>query len=128
VRAAISKSTMTGKLSATDRGFAILQLIDRAIDSSEIVDILKVAGITSPDISILSDEFLAEMQGMERKNLALEPLKKLLNGEIKSRSKSKIVESRAFSKRLEEAVARYHSNAISAVEMINELIAIAKDL
>jgi type I restriction enzyme, R subunit len=128
VRAAISKSTMTGKLSATDRGFAIQQLIDRAIASSEIVDILKAAGIMSPDISILSDEFLAEIQGMERKNLALEALKKLLNGEIKSRSKSNIVESRAFSKRLEEAVARYHSNAISAVEMINELIAIAKDL
>jgi type I restriction enzyme R subunit len=128
VRAALSKPTMTGKLSGTDRSFAIQQLIDRAIASSEVVDILKAAGITSPDISILSDEFIAEIQGMERKNLALEALKKLLNGEIKSRSKSNIVESRAFSKRLEDAVARYHSNAISAVEMINELIAIAKDL
>jgi type I restriction enzyme R subunit len=65
---------------------------------------------------------------MERKNLALEALKKLLNGEIKSRLQAHVVESRAFSKRLEEAVARYHSNAISAVEMINELIALAKDL
>jgi type I restriction enzyme, R subunit len=78
----------------------VQQLIDRAIASSEVVDILKAAGITSPDISILSDEFLAEIQGMKRKNLALEALKKLLNGEIRSRSQSNLVESRKFSKRL----------------------------
>ncbi len=65
---------------------------------------------------------------MEKKNLALEALKKLLAGEIASRTKSNVVESRAFSKRLEEAVARYHAGAISAVEMIQELIGIAKDL
>ena len=127
VRAAIAKSTISGGLGARDRAFAVQQIIDRAVASSEIVDILKAAGVTTPDISILSDEFLAEIQGMDRKNLALEALKKLLNGEIRSRSKTNLVESRAFSQRLEEAVARYHSNAISAVEMINELIAIAKD-
>jgi len=93
-----------------------------------VVDILKAAGITSPDISILSDEFLAEIQGMKRKNLALEALKKLLNGEIRSRSQSNLVESRKFSKRLEDAVARYHVNAISAVGLIDELIALAKDM
>lgn len=128
VRAAIAKSTAKGAISATDRTFAVQQLIDRAVASTEIIDVLRAAGIESPDISILSDEFLAELQGMERKNLALDALKKLLNGEIKSRLETNVVESRAFSKRLEEAVARYHSNAISAVEMINELIALAKDL
>lgn len=128
VRAALAKTTASGKLKGQDRDFAVQQLIDRAVASSEIVDILKSAGIATPDISILSDEFLAEIQGMERKNLALEALKKLLNGEIQSRAKSNIVESRAFSKRLEEAVARYHANTISAVEMITELIAIAREI
>lgn len=128
VRAAIAKSTATGALSRADRTLAVQQLIDRAVASTEIVDILRAAGMESPDISILSDEFLAEIQRTERKNLALEVLRKLLNGEIQSRSETNIVESRAFSKRLEDAVARYHANAISAVEMINELIALAKDL
>lgn len=128
IRAAIAKSTAQGSISGTDRAFAVQQLIDRAVASTEIIDVLRAAGIQSPDISILSDDFLAELQGMERKNLALEALKKLLNGEIKSRLQTNVVESRAFSKRLEEAVVRYHANAISAVEMINELIALAKDL
>ena len=128
VRAALSKSTATGKLSQADKTLAVQQLIDRAVASAEIIDILKVAGIQSPDISILSDEFLLEIQGMEKKNLALEALKKLLNGEIASRSRTNIVESRTFSKRLEDAVARYHAGALSAVEMIQELIALAKDM
>lgn len=128
VRAAIAKNTATGKLSQADKTLAVQQLIDRGVASAEIVDILKVAGIDSPDISILSEEFLLEIQGMEKKNLALEALKKLLAGEISSRTRTNVVESRAFSKRLEDAVARYHAGALSAVEMINELIALAKDL
>lgn len=128
IRAALAKTTATGKISEKDRSFAVQQLVDRAVASSEIIDILKVADIQSPDISILSDEFLMEVEKMEKKNLALEALKKLLNGEIVSRSKNNLVESRAFSNRLEEAVARYHAGAISAVEMIQELIALAKDM
>lgn len=128
IRAALAKTTATGKISEKDRAFAVQQLVDRAVASSEIIDILKVAGIQSPDISILSDEFLMEVGKMEKKNLALEALKKLLNGEIVSRSKTNLVESRAFSNRLEEAVARYHAGAISAVEMIQELIDLAKDM
>ena len=104
------------------------KIIDRAIASAEIVDILKAAGIKTADISILSDEFLLEVAGMERKNLALEALRKLLNGEIKSRARTNVVESRAFSERLEAAVARYHAGALSALEMIQELIDLAKDL
>lgn len=128
IRAALAKTTATGKISEKDRAFAVQQLVDRAVASSEIIDILKVAGIQSPDISILSDEFLMEVGKMDKKNLALEALKKLLNGEIVSRSKTNLVESRAFSNRLEEAVARYHAGAISAVEMIQELIGLAKDM
>lgn len=128
VRAALTKSTATGKLSQADKTLAVQQLIDRAVASAEIIDILKVAGIQSPDISILSDEFLIEIQGLEKKNLALEALRKLLTGAIASRSRTNVVESRIFSKRLEEAVARYHAGALSAVEMIQELISMAKDM
>lgn len=128
IRAALAKTTATGKISEKDRAFAVQQLVDRAVASSEIIDILKAAGLQSPDISILSDEFLMEIGKMEKKNLALEALKKLLNGEIVSRSKTNLVESKAFSNRLEEAVARYHAGAISAVEMIQELIELAKDM
>ncbi len=128
VRATLQKTTATGKISTQDRTFAIQQLIDLAVASSEIVDILQSVGMDAPDISILSDEFLEEVQNLKHKNLALEALKKLLNGEISARSKTNHVEARAFSTRLEDAVARYHANAISALEMIQELITIAKDL
>lgn len=128
VRAALAKTTATGKLSDRAKSFAVEQLLNDAVASAEIVDILKAAGIKSPDLSILSDDFLAEIQQMEKKNLALEALKKLLNGEIKSRSAANVVETKSFSRRLEEAVVRYHANAISTVEMIQELIALAKDI
>jgi type I restriction enzyme R subunit len=128
VRAALTKTTASGKISERDRTFAVEQLINQAVASAEIVDILKAAGMKSPDISILSDDFLLEIQKIERKNLALEALRKLINGEIKSRWKSNVVEAKAFSKRLEEAVARYHANAISALEMIQTLVDLAKDI
>ncbi len=96
--------------------------------STEIVDILAAAGITTPDISILSDEFLAEVQQLEKKNLALEALRKLLNDEIRSRSKTNVVETKRFSERLEAAIARYHTNAISTVEVLQELIDLAKEV
>jgi type I restriction enzyme R subunit len=128
VRAALVKSTDgTGK-SAADREFAIQQILDRAVVSTEIVDILAAAGITTPDISILSDEFLAEVQQLEKKNLALEALQKLLNDEIRSRSKTNVVETKRFSERLEAAIARYHTNAISTVEVLQELIDLAKEV
>lgn len=128
VRAALVKTTATGKISDRAKSLAVEQLLNQAVANAEIVDILKAAGLDSPDISVLSDRFLADIQKMEKKNLALEALKKLLNGEIKSRSKSNVVEAKTFSRRLEEAVARYHANAISTVEMIQELIALAKEM
>ncbi|WP_242218940.1 type I restriction endonuclease subunit R [Shinella zoogloeoides] len=128
VRAALVKTTATGKMSDKAKSLAVEQLLNQAVANAEIVDILKAAGLQSPDISVLSDEFLADVQRMEKKNLALEALKKLLNGEIRSRSQSNVVQSKAFSKRLEDAVARYHANAISTVEMIQELIALAKEM
>ncbi|MET4130452.1 type I restriction endonuclease subunit R [Roseovarius sp. MBR-6] len=128
VRAAMVKAADTSGRSATDRDLAIRQIVNGAVASTEIVDILSAAGLSSPDISILSDEFLAEIGQMEKKNLALEALKKLLNDEIRSRSKSNVIETRKFSERLEEAIARYHTNAISTVEVLQELIALAKEV
>ena len=128
VRAALVKSTESGGQIGADREFAIQQILDRAVVSTEIVDILAAAGITTPDISILSDEFLAEVQQLDKKNLALEALRKLLNDEIRSRSKTNVVETKRFSERLETAIARYHTNAISTVEVLQELINLAKEV
>jgi type I site-specific deoxyribonuclease, HsdR family len=128
VRVALVKSSASAGTSRQDRDLAIQQIVSRAVVSTEIVDILKAAGIQSPDISILSDEFLAEVQQMERKNLAMEALRKLLNDGIRSRSKTNVVQTRAFSERLEDAVARYHANAISTAEVLQELIQLAKDI
>lgn len=128
VRAALVKSAANAGKSAANREFAIQQILDRAVVSTEIVDILAAAGITTPDISILSDEFLAEVQQLEKKNLALEALRKLLNDEIRSRSKANVVETKRFSERLEAAIARYHTNAISTVEVLQELIDLAKEV
>ncbi|MCC5091245.1 type I restriction endonuclease subunit R [Xanthomonas campestris] len=128
IREALVKSATGSGISSQERDFAIRQIVSRAVVSTEIVDILKAAGIQSPDISILSDEFLAEVQRMDKKNLALEALRKLINDGIRSRSKRNIVETKAFSERLEDAIARYHANAITTAEVLQELIRIAKDI
>jgi type I restriction enzyme, R subunit len=127
IGAALEKSATGSGVRNYERDLAIQQIVSRAVVSTEIIDILKAAGINSPDISILSDEFLAEVAQMDHKNLALEALRKLINDGIRSRSKSHIVQSKLFSDRLEEAVARYHANAITTAEVLQELIRIAKD-
>ena len=128
VRAALAKSTPGKGRSSAERDLAVQQIVSRAVVSTEIIDILQAAGLAAPDISILSDDFLAEVQGMEKKNLAMEALRKLINGEIRSRSRVNVVQTRAFSDRLEEAIARYHTNALSTAEVIQELIKLAKDI
>lgn len=128
IRAALVKSSQGSGKSTAEKQMAVQQIIDRSVVSTEIVDILAAAGLNTPDISILSDEFLAEVQQMEKKNLALEALKKLLNDEIRSRTRSNVVETRRFSERLDEAVARYHTNAISTVEVLQQLIELARDI
>ena len=128
VRAALAKSVPGAGTSSAERDLAVQQIVSRAVISTEIVDILQAAGLETPDISILSDEFLAEVQGMEKKNLALEALRKLINGEIRSQSRVNVVQTRAFSDRLAAAIARYHTNAITTAEVIQELIKLAKDI
>jgi type I restriction enzyme R subunit len=107
---------------------AIRQIINDAIISSEVIDIFDAAGIRKPDISILSDEFLAEIQSMERKNLALELLKRLLNDEIKTRNTYNLVQGKKFSDMLAEAVKRYQNGLIDSARIIEELIQLAKDI
>ncbi|HBP1118515.1 TPA: type I restriction endonuclease subunit R [Pseudomonas aeruginosa] len=128
IREALVKSSTGSGVTQRERELAIQQIVSRAVVSTEIVDILAAAGIKTPDISILSEEFLAEVQQMEKKNLALEALRKLINDSIRSRSKANVVQTKAFSVRLEDAVARYHANAITTAEVLQELIQLAKDI
>ncbi|MBE0522595.1 MAG: type I restriction endonuclease subunit R, partial [Candidatus Methanoperedenaceae archaeon] len=120
-------STGTGK---TDEEIetAIRQVIDKALVSEQVIDIFGAAGIKKPDISILSDEFLLEVQNMEHKNIALEVLKKLLNDEIKARLKKNLVQSRSLMEMLEDSIKRYHNKVITAAEVIEELIELSKEI
>jgi type I restriction enzyme R subunit len=107
---------------------AIRQLVDQAVISDQVVDIFDAAGIKKPDISILSDEFMAEIEGMPHKNLALELLKKILADEIRSRSRKNLVQSKALSEMLDGAIKRYQNNLLTAAEIIQELIEMAKEI
>ncbi len=111
-----------------DLDAAIERLVNQSVCSTEVIDLLSAAGIKSPDISVLSDEFLREMAGMEHKNLAVEALRKLLAGETKSRTRTNVVKNRQFTERIEEAMARYHNRVIDALQVIEELIKIGRDL
>src|SRR5229473_3456033 len=107
---------------------AIRQIVSRAVASDEVLDIFAAAGLKKPDLSILSDEFLAEVRGMPQRNLAVELLRKLLSGEIRSRSRRNVVQARSFAELLEQAVRKYQNRAIETAQVIEELIALAKDI
>jgi type I restriction enzyme R subunit len=128
IRAALAKSiTVTGK-SAADRDLAIQQIVSRAVVSTDIVDIMKAVGLETPDLSILSDEFLAEVRDTPKKNLAIEALRKLINGEVRSQRRRNVTQSRGFTERLEAAITRYHANALTTAQVLEELIQLAKDI
>jgi type I restriction enzyme R subunit len=107
---------------------AIRQIISRAVSSKEVLDIFAAAGLKKPDISVLSDEFLAEVRGMPQRNLAVEMLRKLLAGEIKQRSKKNVVQARSFLEMLEKSIIRYQNRAIETAAVIEELIRLAKEM
>jgi len=107
---------------------ALRQIIDDAIVSDEVIDVFDAAGIKKPDISILSDSFLAEIRNMPRKNLALELLKRLLNDEIKAKASGNRTQGRKFSEMLTQAVKRYQAGLIEASVIIQELIELAKKM
>ncbi len=127
IRAALLKSAPgEGKKTAAERELAIQQIVSRAVVSTEIVDIMQAAGLDRPDISVLSDEFLAEVREMPMKNLAIEALKKLINGEVRAQSERNVTQAKAFTERLEAAIARYHANALTTAQVLEELIALAR--
>jgi type I restriction enzyme R subunit len=129
IKARIVKVTQSGKTRSDEEiETAIKQILSDAVVADEVVDIFDAAGIKKPDISILSDEFLAEVKGMKHKNLALELLKKLLSDEIKARQKTNIVQSKKFSEMIENAVRNYQNNLITSAQIIEELINLAKEI
>jgi type I restriction enzyme R subunit len=129
IKARIVKVTQSSKGKSDEEiETAIKQILSDAIVSDEVIDIFDAAGIKKPDISILSDEFLAEVKGMNHKNLALELLKKLLKDEIKVRQKVNLVQSKKFSEMLENAVKTYQNNLITSAQIIDEMIRLAKDI
>jgi len=107
---------------------AIRQIVSRAVVSDQVVDIFAAAGLKKPDISILSDEFLAEVSRLPQKNLAVELLRKLLNNEIKARGRRNVVKARLFSEMLESAIRKYQNRAIQTAQVIEELIGLAKQM
>ena len=107
---------------------AIRQIINDAIISNEVIDVFDAAGLSKPSIEILNDDFLEQIKGMPRKNLALELLKRLLNDELKKRAATNLIQSRKFSEMLAEAVKRYQSGLIEAAQVMDELLQLAKDI
>jgi type I restriction enzyme R subunit len=128
VRAVLAKGDGEKKKTADDIDHAIRQIISRAVSSDEVVDIFAAAGLKKPDISILSDEFLAEVRNLPQKNLAVETLRKLLNNEIKIRSRKFLIQSRSFAEMLEASIRKYQNRAVEAAAVIEELIALAKQM
>jgi len=128
VRAVLAKNVSDQQKTEDELNMAIQQIISRAVASDEVVDIFTAAGLKKPDISILSDEFLAEVKGMPQRNLAVELLNKLLSGEVRKRSARNAVQSRRFSEMLEAAIRKYQIRAIEAAQVIEELIGLAKDM
>jgi type I restriction enzyme R subunit len=115
-------------LEAEDVDSAIKQILSKAIISDRVIDIFAAAGLKKPDISILSDEFLAEMKDMPQKNLAFEALKKLLNDEIRIRQKKNLVQARSFEELLDKAIKAYTNKSIEAAEVIQQLIELARKM
>lgn len=128
MRAVLVKSAPGERKTDEELDQAIRQIISKAVVSGEVVDIFAAAGIKKPDLSILSDEFLAEVRDLPQKNLAVELLRKLLSGEIKMRSRKNVVQGKSFADMLEQAVRKYQNRAIEAAHVIEEMIQLAKDM
>ncbi|AVD70179.1 type I restriction endonuclease subunit R [Desulfobulbus oralis] len=128
VKSVLTKGTGDGRRSPEEVEFAIRQIVSKAVSSDEVIDIFAAAGLKKPDISILSDEFLSEVRGMPQRNLAVEMLRKLLAGEIRTRGQKNVVQARSFAELLENAIKKYQNRAIETAQVIEELIKLAKDM
>ena len=128
VRAVLAKGTPGERKTDEVLDLAIRQIVSKAVASDEVIDVFTAAGLNKPDLSILSDEFLADERDMPPRNLAVELLQKLLSGEIKKRSKRNVVQARPFANLLEQAVRKYQNRAIKTAQLIEEFIQLAKDI
>ena len=128
VRSVLAKRTEGETKPEEDLDHAVRQIVSRAVASEGVVDIFAAAGLEKPDISILSEEFLAEVQDMPQRNLAVELLQKLLKGELAARRRKNVVQARSFAEMLERTLLRYQNRAVEAAQVIEELIQLARDL
>ena len=128
VQAALAKRSAGEVRPDEELDHAVRQIIDRAVAPEGVTDIFAAAGLPKPDVSILSDEFLAEVRGMEHRNVAVELLRKLLQGEIAARRRENVVQARSFAEMLENTLRRYQNRAVEAAQVIEELIALARDM
>jgi type I restriction enzyme, R subunit len=128
VRASLAKRAPGEAKTEEELDYAVRQIVSRAVASEGVVDIFAAAGLKKPDIAILSEEFLTEVRGMPQRNLAVELLRKLLSGEVRSRRRKNVVQARSFAEMLEQAIRRYQNRAIEAAQVIEELIALAREM
>jgi len=128
VQAALTKRAPGEMRPEDELDHAVRQIIARAVAPAGVIDIFTAAGLQKPDISILSDEFLAEVRGMPQRNLAVETLQKLLKEEISTRQRKNVVQARSFAEMLEQTIRRYQNRAIEAAQVIEELISLARDM
>ena len=128
VQSVLSKSAIGESRTEEHMDHAVRQIISRAVASEGVMDIFAAAGLDKPDISVLSDEFLAKVQGMPHRNLAVELLQKLLRGEVSTRRRKNVVQARSFAELLEQTLRQYQNRAIEAAQVIEELIELAKEV
>ncbi len=128
VRAGLAKTTIGAGKDEEELNSAVRQIVSRAVASDQVIDLFSAVGLKKPDISILSDEFLAEVKELPHKNLAFEVLKKLLTDEMRAISKRNLVQARVFSEMLQRTIIKYQNRSIEAAQIIQELIDLAKDM
>ena len=128
VRTALTKRAEALARPEDELELAVRQIISRAVASEGVVDIFAAAGLEKPDISVLSEDFLAEVQGMPHRNLAVELLQKLIRGEVETRRRQNVVQARSFAEMLEQSLRRYQNRAVEAAQVIEELIQLARDM
>ena len=128
VAAALSKRSTGERRTEEELDLAVRQIVSKAVASEGVMDIFAAAGLDKPDISVLSDEFLAEVRGMPHRNLAVELLQKLLKGEVSTRRRKNVVQARSFAEMLDQTLRRYQNRAIEAAQVIEELIELAKEM
>ncbi len=129
VRSVLAKRAPNGERRSGDEiDHAIRQIMSRVVVSEGVVDIFAAAGLEKPDVSVLSEEFLAEVRGMKRRNLAVELLRKLIEGELAVRKRRNVVQGRSFAEMLERTVRHYANRAVEAAQVVEELIELAREL